>query len=66
MKELKDFKVHIPGNTYTLSRAEIALIHALCASAPDGMTVWADKARAKLEEQLRFHEAIRIYKVWKI
>ena len=65
MKELKTFRTYVQENTYMLSRAEIALIYALCASAPDGMTVWADKTRAKLEEQLRFHEAIGIYKVWK-
>ena len=62
---MKDFKMHVPENTYTLSRADIAVIHALCFYAPDEMQVWADKVRAKLEEQFRFHEAIGIYKVWK-
>lgn len=62
---MKDFKMHVPEDTYTLSRADIAVIHALCASAPYGMMkVWANIVRAKLEEQFRFHEAIGIYKVW--
>jgi len=62
---MKDLKIQVPENTYTLSRAEISLIYGLCVSAPDGMTQWANMARIKLMEQLRFHEAIRIYKVWK-
>jgi len=62
---MKEFKRHVPEDTYTLSKADIAVIHALCFYAPDGMTVWADKARAKLEEQFRFHEAVGNYKVWK-
>lgn len=54
----------VPENTYTLSHAEIAVIHALCFYAPDGMTKKADKVMAKLEEQFRMHDAIGNNDVW--
>lgn len=61
---MKELRFKVPENTYTLSNAEIAVIHALCFYAPNGMTTKANTVRAKLQEQFQMHDAIG-YDVWK-
>lgn len=64
---MKELIFKTPHNTYILSDAEIAVIHALCFYGPDAdeMTKKADKVRMKLEEQFRMHDAIGNFTVWK-
>ena len=61
---MKEIKMEIPENTYTLSNEDIAVIHALCFYSPEGMSKKADKVRDKIQKKFCMHNAIGSIKVW--